>query len=72
MWPKRFVQSDHRFTHLLASFFEAATDLDGRFWRSLRALLFQPGRLARDYIDGARQRWMPPSPCSCWPTCSIS
>ncbi|MCX7555885.1 DUF3667 domain-containing protein [Xanthomonadaceae bacterium JHOS43] len=57
---KRFVETDRRFGHLLASFFEAATDLDGRFWRSLRALLFQPGRIARDYIDGARQRWMSP------------
>jgi len=45
---------------LLGEFFEALTDLDGRFWRSLRALLLQPGRLSREWLDGRRQRWMPP------------
>ena len=37
-----------------------ATDLDGRFWRSLRALMLQPGRLSRDYLDGRRRHWMTP------------
>jgi hypothetical protein len=37
-----------------------ATDLDGRFWGSIRALLLQPGRLSRDFIDGRRARWMSP------------
>ena len=57
---KRFVESDRRLGHLLTAFFTSATDLDGRFWRSFRALLFQPGRIARDYINGARMRWMSP------------
>lgn len=57
---KRFIESDRRFGHLLAAFLASATDLDGRFWRSVGALLFQPGRIARDYIDGARLRWMSP------------
>ncbi|MFY2765296.1 DUF3667 domain-containing protein [Arenimonas sp. MALMAid1274] len=47
--------------HLLGQFFASATDLDGRFWRSLRALLFQPGRLSRDYLDGRRKHWMAPT-----------
>ncbi len=55
-----FVEADRRFGHLLGEFFRAATDLDGRFWRSVGALLFQPGRIARDYIAGARARWMSP------------
>jgi hypothetical protein len=45
---------------LMGDLFEALTDLDGRFWRSLRALLLQPGRLSRDWLDGRRQGWMPP------------
>lgn len=57
---RRFVESDRRFGHLLGEFFSAATDLDGRFWRSMRALLFSPGRIAGDYIAGARIRWMSP------------
>lgn len=57
---KRFEHDDRRLTHLLRQLVEAATDLDSRFWRSLRALLLEPGRLSRDYLDGRRQRWMSP------------
>nr|WP_281378060.1 DUF3667 domain-containing protein [Chiayiivirga flava] len=46
--------------HLLREFAEALTDLDGRFWRSMRALLLRPGLLSRDYIAGRRARWMSP------------
>lgn len=57
---KRFVETDRRLGHLLRQFVEAATDLDSRFWGSLRALLFRPGRLSRDFIEGRRARWMSP------------
>jgi hypothetical protein len=57
---KRFVESDRRFGHLLHQFLASATDLDGRFWRTLRALLFQPGLLSREYFDGRRARWISP------------
>lgn len=57
---KRFVESDRRFGHLLHQFVAGATDLDGRFWRSLRALLFQPGLLSREYFEGRRARWLSP------------
>lgn len=46
--------------HLAREFFEALTDLDGRFWRSIGTLLFRPGVLSRDYIAGRRARWMSP------------
>jgi hypothetical protein len=35
-------------------------NLDGRLWRTLRSLVFAPGRLAVDYCRGARVRWMRP------------
>lgn len=57
---KRLVDSDRRLGHLMGQLFSAATDLDGRFWRSLRVLLFQPGRLSRDYLDGRRKHWLAP------------
>ena len=57
---KRIVDSDRRLGHLLGQGFAAATDLDGRFWRSVRALLLSPGRLSRDYLDGRRKYWMAP------------
>ena len=34
--------------------------LDGRLWRSLPLLLFRPGRMTRNYLDGKRARYMPP------------
>lgn len=46
--------------HLLGETFGALTDFDGRIWRSLRAALLQPGRIARDWIDGRRARWVSP------------
>jgi hypothetical protein len=52
--------ADRRLAHLLGQFFTALTDLDSRFWRTLRALFLQPGRLSRDYLDGRRQHWVPP------------
>ena len=59
---KRFVESDRRFGHLLHQFIESATDLDSRVWRSLRALMFQPGLLSREYFLGRRARWLAPIP----------
>lgn len=35
-------------------------ELDSRLWRTLRPLLFQPGALTRDYLEGRRARYMPP------------
>lgn len=57
---KRYVEGDRRLGHLLGEAWRVMTDLDGRFWGSLGALLFQPGRLARDYLRGARARWLSP------------
>ena len=57
---KRFVESDRRFGHLFHQFLASATDLDGRFWRTIRALAFQPGLLSREYFDGRRARWISP------------
>jgi Protein of unknown function (DUF3667) len=57
---KRFVEADRRFGQLARQFVAVATDLDGRFWGSLRALLLQPGELSLDYIEGRRARRMSP------------
>jgi Protein of unknown function (DUF3667) len=57
---KRFVESDRRLGHLLHQFVGSVTDLDGRAWRTVRALLFQPGLLSREYIMGRRVHWLSP------------
>lgn len=57
---RRFRPQDRRLAHLLGESFDALTDFDGRIWRSLRAALLQPGRIARDWFDGRRARWISP------------
>ena len=37
-----------------------AFDLDSRFLRTMKPLLFQPGKLTRDYLSGRRFRYTPP------------
>lgn len=56
----RFVEGDRRIAHLLKEFFAGLTSWDSRWWRSLRALLFRPGVLSRDYVRGRRAQWMSP------------
>lgn len=57
---RRFRPRDRRLAHLLGETFGALTDLDSRIWRSLRAAMLQPGRIARDWIDGRRACWVSP------------
>ena len=46
--------------HLIWEALEATFELDGRLLRTLPALFFRPGGLARDYIDGRIVRHVPP------------
>lgn len=48
------------FPVLLREFLEDFLDLDSRFARTLKPLLFKPGRLTRDYLEGRRFRYTPP------------
>lgn len=36
------------------------TALEGRIWRTWGALLFRPGKVAREFADGARVKWSSP------------
>ena len=40
--------------------FASLTAFEGRIWRSLRSLIFNPGRMAREFSNGARQKWTSP------------
>lgn len=57
---KRFRAEDRRFVRLAAETAGTLTDLDSRLWRSLRALMLEPGRIARDWFDGRRAAWISP------------
>lgn len=40
--------------------FQNLTAFDGRMFRSLKSLILNPGRMSRDYSDGARAKWTSP------------
>ena len=48
------------FPALLRDMMEDLIDLDSRFMRTIKPLLFKPGKLTRDYMDGRRFRYAPP------------
>jgi hypothetical protein len=45
---------------LLREFTSKMTSLDGKLFRSLLALIFQPGRLGAEWLAGRRIRWISP------------
>lgn len=48
------------FYHLLTHFVEYLTHYDGAFWKTGRYLLFHPGKLTIEYLEGHRMRYVPP------------
>ena len=48
------------FPVLMREFLEDFLELDSRFTRTMKPLLFLPGKLTRDYLDGRRFRYTPP------------
>ncbi len=46
--------------HLIFEAFEGLFHLDGRIWQTLPPLFFNPGRLARDLMEGRVTRHLPP------------
>lgn len=43
-------------------FLHGITHFDGKTWQTLPMLLFRPGKLTRDYIEGKRARYIAPVP----------
>lgn len=52
--------ADYSLIDLWRMWVEIFTRYDGRVWRTVRALLFRPGQMARDHYDGRRARYMAP------------
>ncbi|OJU53658.1 MAG: hypothetical protein BGN96_09240 [Bacteroidales bacterium 45-6] len=48
------------FYFLFTHFFEDFTHYDGQFWKTLRYLLFSPGKLTNEYLAGRRQQYVVP------------
>jgi hypothetical protein len=52
--------ADTTLRHLAREVYEEFVNVDGRLWRSIVALLSQPGFLAQEYFAGRRSRYMRP------------
>ncbi|HET7757094.1 MAG TPA: DUF3667 domain-containing protein [Steroidobacteraceae bacterium] len=50
----------HSLWHFLRAAAEDLTHADSRLWRTLVALLLQPGFLTREFLAGRRARYLPP------------
>ncbi len=51
---------DLSFRHLTHEALHEFTHIDGKIWRTVGALLFQPGRLTKEYWAGRRGQWVRP------------
>ncbi|WP_223606684.1 DUF3667 domain-containing protein [Chryseobacterium sp. OSA05B] len=54
------IESRHPFYFLFTHFVEDFTHYDGQFWGTLKNLLFNPGKLTNIYLEGKRQKFVPP------------
>lgn len=54
------IESRHPFYYLFTHFIEDFTHYDGQFWGTLKNLLFKPGKLTNIYLEGKRQKFVPP------------
>lgn len=50
----------HDFWHFVSEALEDLTHADSRLWQTLSALLFRPGFLTREFLEGRRVRYLPP------------
>lgn len=54
------IDTRQPFTHLVKHIFEDITHYDGNFWKTIKYLLFRPGKLTNEYLIGHRMRYVPP------------
>jgi hypothetical protein len=54
------TEPKQRFIDLVYHFFEDLTHYEGKFWKTMRLLLFKPGHLTKIYLEGKRASFVPP------------
>ncbi|SHK34206.1 DUF3667 domain-containing protein [Epilithonimonas mollis] len=54
------IQTRQPFYYLFTHFVEDFTHYDGQFWGTIKNLLFKPGKLTNTYLEGKRQKFVPP------------
>lgn len=53
-------ESRQTFRHLIQHFFEDITHYEGKFWKTMKYLLFKPAFLTKEYLKGKRMSYVPP------------
>ncbi len=54
------IQPKQPFYYLFTHFIEDFTHYDGQFWKTIKYLLFRPGKLSKEYLAGKRQSFVAP------------
>ena len=54
------IEPKQRFHFLFTHFVEDFTHYDGQFWKTIKYLLFRPGKLTNEYLAGKRQQFVVP------------
>lgn len=54
------TETRQSFGYFIIHFIEDFTHYDGAFWKTIKYLLFRPARLTIEYLQGYRQRYVPP------------
>jgi len=54
------TETRQSFHYLFTHFIEDLTHYDGSFWKTIKNLLFKPGYLTKEYLEGKRKKFVPP------------
>lgn len=54
------TETKQPFHYLFTHFIEDFTHYDGQFWKTIKYLLFRPGKLTKEYLAGKRQTYVAP------------
>ncbi|RDI05592.1 DUF3667 domain-containing protein [Flavobacterium sp. AG291] len=54
------IETRQPFHHLITHTIEDITHYDSNFWKTIKYLLFRPGKLTTEYLLGHRMRYVPP------------
>jgi hypothetical protein len=57
---QRVEHAVHSLSHFVREVAEDLTHADSRVWQTIRALLFKPGYLTREFLAGRRVKYLPP------------
>lgn len=54
------IETRQSFLYLITHFIEDLVHYDGSFWKTIKNLMFFPGKLTREYLNGKRKEYVAP------------